>query len=129
MTITIDRRLFLGSVSALLALPGAARAGSDLVDTAAIEAHVLGLIREFLDRLSDRHAYEAPVVSVGFTPQLSWMSSARPHVMHIAPWEQCPPPVQGFFASVLDAPADEAVAEFYRAGFYSFLDILSFFSC
>lgn len=49
---------------------------------------------------------------------MSWMSSARPHVMHVAPWEQCPPPVQGFFASVSAGPD---AAEFYRAGFYNFL--------
>lgn len=121
MPIAIDRRLFLGSVSAVIAFPCAARAEPELIDPAAIEAHVMGLIREFLDRTPGSQAFEPPSVSVAFTAGLSWMSSARPHVMHIAPWEQCPPPVQGFFASVLESPTPEATAAFYRAGFYNFL--------
>lgn len=60
-------------------------------------------------------------MSVAFTPGLSWMSSTRPHVMHVAPWEQCPPPVQGFFASVSAGSAGADAPDFYRAGFYDFL--------
>lgn len=117
MKIAIDRRLFLGSVFAVATVPGAGLAEPDLTDPATIQAHVEGLIQAFLERIPGAHDFEAPTVSVAFTPGLSWMSSNKPHVMHIAPWEQCPPPVQGFFASVTgeDAP------NFYREGFYNFL--------
>lgn len=121
MQIAIDRRLLLSSVFALSSLPGAALAEPDLTDPAAIQAHVQGLIQEFLERIPGAHDLEAPTVRVAFTPGLSWMSSTRPHVMHIAPWEQCPPPVQAFFASVLDNPTDADAPAFYRAGFYNFL--------
>ncbi len=121
----MDRRAFvavasMASVFALAARPDAALAETDLTDPAAIKAHVEGLVREFLERVPGGPAFEAPSVSVGFTPGLSWMSSVKPHVMHVAPWEQCPPPVQAFFASVQDAASGDA-SGFYRAGFYNFL--------
>lgn len=121
MPIAVDRRLFLGGAFGLAALPGAPLAEQDLTDPAAIQTHVQGLIEEFLERMPGGHDFEAPAVSVGFTPGLSWMSSTRPHVMHIAPWEQCPPPVQAFFASVQGNPTGGDAPGFYRAGFYNFL--------
>jgi hypothetical protein len=92
-----------------------------MTDPGAIQAHVESLIREFLARVPGAHNFETPTVSVAFTPGLSWMSSARPHVMHVAPWEQCPPAVQGFFASVSAGSAGANASDFYRAGFYNFL--------
>ncbi|RZJ18300.1 MAG: hypothetical protein EON91_05815 [Brevundimonas sp.] len=121
MEIATDRRLFLGGVVAFAALPGASLTEPDLTDPAAIQAHVEGLIHEFLGRMPGTQDLEAPSVNVAFTPGLSWMSSTRPHVMHIAAWEQCPPPVQAFFASVQDNSAGGDAADFYRAGFYNFL--------
>jgi hypothetical protein len=118
MSILVERRLFLAGASAFMFLPDAASAQTTLTEPVAIKAHVEGLIREFLARVPGSHEFEAPIVSVAFTPGLSWMSSARPHVMHVAPWEQCPAPVQGFFASVSAGPD---APEFYRAGFYNFL--------
>lgn len=117
----VDRRCLLLGLAALAAMPARASAQVAMTDPAEIEAHVRRLVEEFIARIPGAPGYEAPQVRIVFTPQLAWISCARPHVIHIAPWEQLPPEFQGFFASLLDDSTDEAVADFYRAGFYSFL--------
>ncbi len=119
--ISVDRRLFLAGLSTLAASPTWSQVPSALTEPAAIKAHVRGLVEEFIARLPGAPGYESPQVRIAFTPQLAWISYARPHVIHIAPWEQLPAGFQAFFASLLDDPTDPAVADFYRAGFYSFL--------
>lgn len=119
--IAVDRRFLLVGLAALAFMPSRASAQVAMTDPAEIEAHIRRLVEEFIARIPGAPDYEAPQVRIVFTPQLAWISYDRPHVIHIAPWEQLPPEFQGFFASLLDDPKDEAVADFYRAGFYSFL--------
>ena len=113
-----DRRAVLAALfglaarNALAALPAAS---APLPAVAAVQAEVEALVARFMGRAKALlPGVAAPRVVVAFTPQLSWIEEDG-HAIHTVEWTQCPPGMQGFFASLLgDAPAMRAPRFFHE---------------
>ncbi len=121
----LDRRTVL---TALLALAGDAAFAAAPAATATpspsvavVQAEVEALVARFMGRAKALlPGVAAPRVVVSFTPQLSWITDDGTAI-HTVEWTQCPPGMQGFFASLLgDAPAMPP-ALFFHEVFNAFL--------
>lgn len=116
----LDRRAFLASGLATALAVGQAANGSPLaIEAARIE--VEAIVARFMARArATLPGVNVPMVVIAFTPQLSWIEEDG-SAIHTVEWSQCPPGMQGFFASLLgDTPAMPA-AVFFREVFNAFL--------
>ena len=123
-SLTIQRRAVVAGLLAAasgIAAAAASVASAPSASVATVRAEVVALVARFMTRAKGLlPGVEAPKVVVSFTPQLSWIEEDG-SAIHTVEWSQCPPGMQGFFASLLgDRPAMPA-SRFFHEVFNVFL--------
>ncbi len=121
----LDRRLVLGSLASLLALPVAVHAEDVLPavtpDVAAIKAEVEAIVARFMTRAGAAlAAFKAPAVVIEFTPELSWISEDG-NTIHSVAWSQCPPDFQGLITAWVGDNSPMPAGHFFGEVFNAFL--------
>lgn len=120
----VDRRAVLATW--MLAGWGIARADAGGApaassDVGAVQAEVEAMVARFMARASAvLPGVAAPKVVIAFTPQLSWIEEDG-SAIHTVEWSQCPPDMQGFFASLLGETPALPPPQFFREVFNAFL--------
>lgn len=124
---TVERRFFLlGAVGlGVLSTPAVSAARTQpSVRVSAIQKSVEGLVARFMARAGPVLApYTPPQVTVGFTPQLSWIDvdeKTGAHLQTVA-WEQCPADLQAAFAEWVGPLAPMTPEAFFGEVFNAFL--------
>jgi len=117
----VDRRAALAALlfapwgCAQSAAPGKP-AGAD-----AVRREVEAIVSRFVARSRTLlPGIQAPKVVISFTPQLSWIEDDG-SAIHTVEWSQCPPEMQGFFASLLGKNPSMPAPEFFHEVFNAFL--------